>query len=39
MAMFNDFDDDAWDEHQWEAHLNEKQTTQPAQVYRPRPAD
>lgn len=28
--MFNDFNDDVWDEHQWEAHLNEieKQTTQ-----------
>ncbi|MCW9706902.1 hypothetical protein J6I44_08535 [Aliifodinibius sp. 1BSP15-2V2] len=27
--MFNDFNDDVWDEHQWEAHLNEieKQTT------------
>lgn len=27
--MFNDFDDEIWDEHQWEAHLNEieKQNT------------
>lgn len=41
MAMFDDFNDDMWDEHQWEAHLDEieKQTTHLQKFISPRPID
>lgn len=39
--MFNNFNDDVWDEHQWEAHLSEieKQTTHLRQFITPDPLD
>src|SRR5690625_7953606 len=39
--MFANFNDDIWDEHQWEAHLNEiaRQNTQLRKFIAPDPSD